>query len=204
MGKISMAPTAEVAVDMTFNFHDELVAQLPRLRIHALSLTKNRAAADDLLQTAVASALAHQGSFTPGTNLSAWMYRILRNRFLSDCRAARDEVEIDTAPAVALSRAADQEQTLVVKELAKHMERLPADQRSALIMVAVQGMSYIEVAEIAGACEGTVKCRVFRARKQLETWLLGDGQGRRATIRRPGRRAGSAPAMRGLPFVNPR
>ena len=193
-----MPQRAAASFDVSFNFHDELVALLPRLRVHAMSLTRNRAAADDLLQTAVASALAHQDSFTPGTNMLAWMYRILRNRFISDRRAAREEVEIDRAPSAAFSRPAGQEETLALKELAKHMARLPADQRSALVMVAVEGLSYQEVAEIAGTCEGTVKARVFRARKQLETWLLGEGQGRRSAPQYPRRhgREAQAPSLR--------
>jgi len=64
-------------------FHTDLIAMLPQLRIQALALARNRAAADDLVQDAAMNALAAQDSFTPGTNFRAWMYRILRNRFIS-------------------------------------------------------------------------------------------------------------------------
>lgn len=166
-------------------FHEALVALLPRLRVQALALTRNKADADDLVQAAVTNALAAQASFTPGTNFGAWMYRILRNRFISDRRRLRETVDIDDAPAEAFARPAGQEQNLALSELRGAMARLPADQRTALVMVAVQGMSYEEVATAMGCAVGTAKCRVFRARCTLEARLLGEEpQGRGARRRR--------------------
>jgi len=187
-------PDAPVA-DPDFSFHGALVAALPRLRVQALSLTRNRADADDLVQAAVTNALAAQGSFTPGTNFQAWMFRILRNRFLSDRRRNRDTVEIDDAPQAAIARPAGQEHSLALAELRCQMARLPADQRTALVMVSLQGMSYEDVAEAMGCAVGTAKCRVFRARRQLEIWMLGEGEGRRS----PGRAriAGVSQSQRG-------
>ena len=78
-------------------FHGLLVALLPKLRVQALALTRNRAAAEDLVQDAVANALAAQDSFTPGTNFAAWMHRILRNRFISTLRKQRETTDIDDA-----------------------------------------------------------------------------------------------------------
>ena len=80
-------------------FHDLLVAALPRLRIHALSLTRNRAEADDLVQDAVTLALRNRDSFELGTNFEAWMYRILRNRFISLLRQRRGHADIDAVEA---------------------------------------------------------------------------------------------------------
>ncbi|WP_198369371.1 sigma-70 family RNA polymerase sigma factor [Roseomonas rosulenta] len=156
------------------SFSDGLVALLPRLRVQALALTRNRADADDLVQAAVTNALAAKAHFTPGTNLGAWLYRILRNQFLSNRRRARDTVEIEDAPAAALSSPASQEGHIALQELRRNLARLPADQRAALIMVSVQGLTYQEVADAMGCPVGTAKCRVFRARRQLEAWLLGD------------------------------
>ncbi|MBP0466529.1 sigma-70 family RNA polymerase sigma factor [Roseomonas sp. PWR1] len=167
------------------SFSDGLVALLPRLRVQALALTRNRADADDLVQAAVTNALAAKAHFTPGSNLGAWLYRILRNRFLSDRRRARDTVELDDAPAAALSRPASQEDHLALGELRRHLARLPPDQRAALIMVSVQGLSYQDVADAMGCPVGTAKCRVFRARRQLEAWLLGTeerGRGKAAAV----------------------
>ena len=159
---------------MTSTFHDEMLAILPRLRVQALSLTRNRAAADDLVQDAVCNALAAQHSFTPGTNFSAWMHRILRNRFISDLRKKRETSNIDDVPASAVAASGSHEDRLVVKELAEAMNRLPADQREALVLVVMQGMSYDELAAATGRAVGTAKSRVFRARRQLATWLYGE------------------------------
>lgn len=175
-----------------FDFHGALIAMLPRLKLQAFALAKNREHAEDLVQTAVANALNAKSSFQPGTNLQAWMYRILRNRFLSDCRAKRDVVELDAAPQDFLvSSAASQEDSFACSELRRKIALLPPEQRASLVMVAVEGMSYAEVSEVMGCAEGTAKCRVFRARQQLEIWLLGDGEGRRSAARltdRPARR----------------
>ena len=65
------------------DFHDRLLATLPSLRVHAVALTRNRAAADDLVHDAVVNALAARDRFTPGTNFGAWMHRILYNRFIT-------------------------------------------------------------------------------------------------------------------------
>ncbi len=168
-------PEAAGAPGDAFCFHDELVALLPRLRVQALSLTRNRTEADDLVQAAIANALAAQSSFTPGTHLGAWVYRILRNRFISDRRRRRDTVEMDDAPSEAFARLGNQEDSIALGELRREMARLPQDQRIALVMVAVQGMSYEEVAAATGCAVGTAKCRVFRARRALEARLLGSG-----------------------------
>lgn len=180
------------------SFHDALVALLPKLRVQALSLTRNRADADDLVQAAVTNALAAQASFAPGTNFGAWMYRILRNRFISDRRRLRETIDMDDAPAEAFARPASQEDSLALRELRTEMAKLPADQRAALVMVTVQGMSYEEVAAAMGCAVGTAKCRVFRARCTLEARLLGEPKQGDGTKRR--RSAGvAASAPRSVP-----
>lgn len=155
-------------------FHDQVVAILPKLRVQALALTRNRANADDLVQEAVCNALSAQDSFIPGTNFAAWMQRVLRNRFISNLRRQRPTANIDDVPAELLAVDAPHEHQLALKELAQAMDRLPPDQREALIMVVVHGMSYEALAEAAGCAVGTTKSRVFRARRQLEAWMVGD------------------------------
>jgi RNA polymerase sigma-70 factor (ECF subfamily) len=158
----------------TGEFHKQLVALVPKLRIQALALTRNRAAAEDLVQDAVANALAAQESFTPGTNFAAWMHRILRNRFISTLRKQRETTDIEDLPSSAFAVGAAHEDRMVLKELSKALGRLPSDQREALFMVVLQGMSYEEVAEATGCAVGTAKSRVFRARRQLQVWLAGE------------------------------
>ncbi len=155
-------------------FHAQVIAILPKLRVQALALTRNRTAAEDLVQDAVCNALSAQTSFIPGTNFPAWMHRILRNRFISNLRKRRDTTDIDDVPAHTFATEAPHEDRLALKELGKAMTRLPADQREALLMVVVHGMSYEALAEATGCAVGTAKSRVFRARRQLESWLMGE------------------------------
>jgi RNA polymerase sigma-70 factor (ECF subfamily) len=155
-------------------FHGQVITILPKLRVQALALTRNRAAAEDLVQDAVCNALSAQDSFIPGTNFAAWMHRILRNRFISNLRKRRDTTDIDDVPASVFASDAPHEDCLALKELAKAMNRLPPDQREALVMVVIHGMSYEALAEATGCAVGTAKSRVFRARRQLEAWLLGE------------------------------
>jgi RNA polymerase sigma-70 factor (ECF subfamily) len=164
-------------------FHAALIALLPKLRVQALALTRNRAAAEDLVQDAVANALAAQNSFTPGTNFAAWMHRILRNRFISTLRKQRETTDIEDLPSSAFAVSGAHEDRLILKELGVALNRLPSDQREALFMVVLQGLSYEEVAEATGCAVGTAKSRVFRARRQLQTWLMGE------------ERQGNAPAL---------
>jgi RNA polymerase sigma-70 factor (ECF subfamily) len=166
-----MPPTTEAA---PFVFHDALVALLPKLRVQALALTRNRAQADDLVQDAVVNALSAQASFQPGTNFPAWMHRILRNRFISNIRRRREETGVDAETFNCLVTAAPQYDRLVLQELATGLGKLSADQREALVMLVIQGMSYEEIADATGAAVGTAKCRVFRARARLEAMLLGE------------------------------
>ena len=156
------------------SFHGQVITILPKLRVQALALTRNRAAAEDLVQDAVCNALSAQASFIPGTNFAAWMHRILRNRFISNLRKRRDTTDIDDVPSSVFATEAPHEDRLALKDLGKAMTRLPADQREALIMVVVQGMSYEALAESTGCAVGTAKSRVFRARRQLEAWLMGE------------------------------
>jgi RNA polymerase sigma-70 factor, ECF subfamily len=161
-------------------FHDQVIAILPKLRVQALALTRNRAAAEDLVQDAVCNALSAQDSFIPGTNFAAWMHRILRNRFISNLRKRRDTTDIDDVPSSVFATDAPHEDRLALKELGQAMTRLPADQREALVMVVVHGMSYEALAQATGCAVGTAKSRVFRARRQLESWLFGERSERQA------------------------
>ncbi len=156
-------------------FHDMLVAALPRLRAHALALTRNRAAADDLVQDAVALALRGQDRFEAGTNFAAWSHSIVRNRFISLARQRRKQSELDDAAHHGAMGAAGppHEDRLALKELAWMLERLPAALREALLLVVVQGLSHEEVAAVQGCAVGTAKSRIFRARHLLRVWMLG-------------------------------
>jgi RNA polymerase sigma-70 factor, ECF subfamily len=147
-----------VPAPSSFDFDRELTALLPRLRLQALALTHKRSDADDLVQDAVRNALAARDRFTPGTDLAAWLYRILRNRFISIVRRAREATgrEEDIAATARSGRGA-QEDALVLGELRDALGRLPAEQRVALVAVVVQGMSYHALAAATGCAVGTAQ-----------------------------------------------
>jgi|GEM_PF-410473 len=158
----------------TNGFHDLLIENLPRLRALSVAITRDRAKADDLLQEAVAKALAASDKFTPGTQFCAWMYRIMRNQFLSDIRRTRPTAELDDVNTAHLAGAGSQEDNLVVGELKTGLDKLPAAQREALLLVALHDMSYEEVAEACDCSVGTIKSRVSRARQALRDYLMGE------------------------------
>ncbi|MBX9700443.1 MAG: sigma-70 family RNA polymerase sigma factor [Acetobacteraceae bacterium] len=182
---IERASPAGAARHSQREFHALLVALLPKLRVQALALTRNRAAAEDLVQDAVANALAAQDSFTPGTNFAAWMHRILRNRFISTLRKQRETTDIEDLPSSAFAVSAAHEDRMVLKELSRALTRLPSDQREALFMVVLQGLSYEEVSQATGCAVGTAKSRVFRARRQLQAWLMGEERSGAEAARQP-------------------
>ncbi|MDB5396042.1 MAG: polymerase subunit sigma-70 [Rhodospirillales bacterium] len=175
------------------SFQTLLLSVLPSLHKHALALTRHRADAEDLVQAAVASALAAQDSFCAGTNFNAWMTRILRNRFFSNVRRRRTIVDLDDVPPSQLGRSGGQEDNLAIQDLRRHMLRLPANQRLILLMISVDGISYEDASVYLGVAAGTLKCRVFRARAQLQLWMLGVEVAADAT-KAPARRRGKRPA----------
>lgn len=159
---------------MADSFHDQMIGILPKLRVQALALSRNRSAADDLVQEAVAKALAARHSFEEGTNFNAWMHRILRNTFISWIRRRRETQDLEHAPAEVVGVPGNAFDNVVVRELSAALAKLSPEQRESLVMVSVQGLSYEQVAEATGVAVGTAKCRVFRARRLLQAMLTGE------------------------------
>mgnify|MGYP000904752971 FL=1 len=155
------------------SFHDDLKDILPRLRRHALALTRNRDAMEDLVQDTVVRALAAQDSFTPGTNFAAWIHKILRNEFISKIRKNRNVVPLDDMVAERIAVPESHEDRLVLRELISAIDRLPAAQREALLLSTLSDMNHDQIADVMGCRSGTVKSRISRARRQLHSDLLG-------------------------------
>lgn len=154
------------------DFHNQLKAILPRLRIYALSLTRDRDAADDLVHDTVIKALTGRHSFQPGTNLAAWLFRIQRNEFISGLRRQRPSVPVDTAIADSLSHPAHQDSGLIMREFVSAFSKLVPTQREALLLAVLEGLPYEVIAAHTGVSVGTVKSRISRARDTLERLLL--------------------------------
>jgi RNA polymerase sigma-70 factor (ECF subfamily) len=145
-----------------------LLAELPALRAFALSLAGADDRADDLVQDTLVKAWANASSFEEGTNMRAWLFTIMRNTFFSQYRKARREVQdVDGEAAARLVAMPDQLAHLDLADFRARLERLPADQREALVLIGASGFSYEEAAEICGCAVGTIKSRVNRARRRL-------------------------------------
>jgi RNA polymerase sigma-70 factor (ECF subfamily) len=159
---------------MTGDFHVDLKSIMPRLRVYALSLTRDRDRADDLVQETVVKSLVGRQSFRPGTNFAAWLFRIQRNEFISGLRRQRPSVPLDEAIANKLSHAPAQESGLIMHEFTKAFGRLANCQREALLLAVLEGWSYQRIAAHSGVSIGTVKSRVSRARSSLRQMLTGE------------------------------
>ena len=150
------------------NVREAMLAAVPSLRAFAISLSGNVDRADDLVQEALLRAWANLDSFEPGTNMSAWLFTILRNLFRSEYRKRRREVEdADGSYAATLTSQPEQHSRIEYAELRGALGKLPDDQREALILVGASGFSYEEAATICGCAVGTIKSRVNRARHRL-------------------------------------
>ena len=153
-----------------------MLAAVPSLRAFAISLCGNVDRADDLVQEALLRGWANLDSFEPGTNMSAWLFTILRNLFRSEYRKRRREVEDgDGSYAEGLKSHPEQEGRVEFQEFREALAKLAPDQREALILVGASGFSYEEAAQICGCAVGTIKSRVNRARSKLSALLYVDG-----------------------------
>ena len=157
-----------------FDFKSELLEAVPALRAFARSLSGRADLADDLAQETLLRAWANRTSFTPGTNLKAWLFTILRNAFYSGLRKRIREVEDpDEMHAKNIAVPPGQEEGVDLDDLQRALERLPAEQCEALILIGASGFSYEEAANICGCAVGTMKSRVSRARRALLADLEG-------------------------------
>jgi RNA polymerase sigma-70 factor (ECF subfamily) len=162
---------------LTDSLRDDILASVPSLRAFAISLSGNGDRADDLVQETLLRALANIDSFQPGSNLPAWLFTILRNLFRSDYRKRRREVEdADGNYAKTLKTQPAQNAHLEFEEFRAALEKLPQDQREALILVGASGFSYEDAAAICGCAVGTIKSSQPRAgetRPALCRWRRG-------------------------------
>jgi RNA polymerase sigma-70 factor (ECF subfamily) len=159
-----------VAVDLSVR--QAMLDAIPHLRAFAISLSGNITYADDLVQGALMRGLENLDKFQPGTNMQAWLFTILRNQFYTDMRRRRREVEdADGAMAGKLAVMPEQGARLDFTDMQAALARLSVEQREALLLVAAEGLSYEEAAQICGTNLGTIKSRINRARARLAELL---------------------------------
>jgi RNA polymerase sigma-70 factor (ECF subfamily) len=151
---------------------DELPGHLPALRAFAMSLTRNSASADDLVQDTIVKAWSNINKFQPGSNLRAWLFTILRNTFYSDLRKRRRELpDPDGLHAARLCEKPAHDGRLAMNDFLRAFDQLSPEHREVLVLVGASGFAYEEAAQMMGVAVGTVKSRANRARARLAELL---------------------------------
>ncbi|MBO0786183.1 MAG: sigma-70 family RNA polymerase sigma factor, partial [Actinobacteria bacterium] len=176
----------EARAQRAARFERDALPYLEQLQATAMRMTRNRADADDLVQETFTRAYASFGTFRPRTNMRAWLYTILTNTFISNCRKRQREPRpastgelgdkqlagawctassgLGPAEAEALGRLPD-------PRVRRALQALPADFRTAVYLADIEGYAYREIAAIMGTPVGTVMSRIHRARGQLRAVL---------------------------------
>jgi len=160
-------------------FSDQLVAVLPRLRRFARGLTGSVVEADDLVQAACERALTREHQFQEGTRFDSWMFRIVQTIWIDQIRARdvrKEEPETEAERIGTDEPMRRVEARLALAEVRLALKDLPPEQRAALMLVTVDGLSYKEAAAVAEVPVGTIMSRLARARVALQV-KLGGGRG---------------------------
>jgi RNA polymerase sigma-70 factor, ECF subfamily len=163
---------------MSQPFNDQLIAVLPRLRRFARGLAGSAAEADDVVQAACERALSRAHQFQEGTRFDSWMFRIAQTIWIDQVRARdiRREGSEDEGLLVGTDESVRRtEARIALSEVRAALGELPAEQRMALLLVTVDGLSYREAAEIADVPVGTIMSRLARARVALQAKLDAGG-----------------------------
>ena len=190
------SPVEESATARAARFERDALQYLDQLYSAALRMTRNPADAEDLVQETFAKAFAAFHQYRPGTNLKAWLYRILTNTFINSYRKKQREPQQSQAEDVEdwqIARAASHTSRGLRSAEAEALDRLPdsdvkralaelpEDRRMVVYYADVEGFPYKEIAEIMGTPIGTVMSRLHRGRRQLRE-LLADYAAQRGLV----------------------
>src|SRR6516162_3507375 len=178
-----MRPT-DLTPDRRAQFEQDVVPFMGQLYPAALRMTKNASDAEDLVQETIAKAYAAFHQFRPGTNLKAWLHRILANTFINTYRKRRreprqassgdfQEWQLPADPLAPQARSAEAEalDRLADSEILRALRDLPEEFRVAVYLADIEGYAYKEIAEIMGTPIGTVMSRLHRGRGRLRDKL---------------------------------
>ena len=148
-------------------FEQEIVDLLPRLRRLARVLTRDASTADDLVQIAVERALTRRDQWRPGTRLDSWVMRIMKNAWIDETRSRARWGKVLEAEDAGVHAADVSGQPAEQMAIAQAMAALPDDQRIAVALVLVDGLSYAEAADLLEIPPGTLNSRLTRGRMAL-------------------------------------
>ena len=148
-------------------FEQEIVDLLPRLRRLARVLTRDVTAADDLVQIAIERALSRRDQWRPGTRLDAWVMRIMKNAWIDETRSRGRWGKVLDAEEAGVNVSDGSGQTDEQLAIAQAMARLPEEQRLAVALVLIDGLSYADAAQVLEIPPGTLNSRVVRGRMAL-------------------------------------
>ena len=158
-------------------FEREMVELLPRLRRLGRVLARDPADADDLVQLTIERALARRGQWRPGTSLASWMFRIMKNAWIDESRSRNRRGGVflpeEAGERVGDGGAETMDTRLALGEVERAMARLPDEQRAAVALVLVEGLSYQEAADVLEIPAGTLTSRLVRGRLALAALLQG-------------------------------
>ena len=154
-----------------------MLALMPRLRRFAVGLAGNPADGDDLCQMTIERALTNRSKWTEGTRLDSWTYRIMRNIWIDEGRKTtrRNETFVAEEAGAAVGGTGAQESAVELSNVDRAMQKLPEEQREAVLLVMVEGYAYKEAADIVGCPVGTLNSRLVRGRDAL-MGMLGEAQ----------------------------
>lgn len=163
----SLADGAHVTQSRTIP--EQILDELPFLRRVVRRWQTSGAEAEDLVQEALVKALANAYQWTPGTNLRAWLFTIMRNQFLAGrSKANRARAALESyGEMAAVSGTGSQYATVVLRDVERVVERMPKAQRVAIRLVGLEGRSHEEVARELGLSTAAVRCHLARARHRL-------------------------------------
>ncbi|CAN7184679.1 RNA polymerase sigma factor [Pseudorhodoferax sp. LjRoot39] len=154
----------------------EIVACIPGLRRYARALVSDRDRADDLVQDTLERAWSRWAMWQRRGEVRAWLFGIMHNQFIDRLRAQRSRPEDSAGDALPEQPQRPlQNDALELRDLDRVLQRLPPEQREVLLLVAVEELSYQEVAGAIGVPLGTVMSRLSRARARLQEELRGPG-----------------------------
>jgi RNA polymerase sigma-70 factor (ECF subfamily) len=148
----------------------QIEAHIPGLRRYARALVRDVVGADDLVQECLARALVKLHLWREGTDLRAWLFTILHNQYVNQVRRSIREgvtLELGEVTPLLLSQSAAQDRGLELRDLDRALGRLPEEQRAVILLVGLEGMTYVDAAAILGIPAGTVRSRLSRGREAL-------------------------------------